>query len=127
MEDFNTILTASVPNAGNFYFKMIVYFGTESSGASRSFSATKIETGGGNGGGSSGGGGGSGNTTTKIMNKCTRRADFNCDGKVNSIDFSILLYFWKSVPPFKNQYVDINKDIKIDSVDFSILLYEWGK
>jgi hypothetical protein len=118
-QDFNTTLTATVPNPGNYYFKVIVYFGTESSGASRSFTA--ISSGGG------GGGGGGENVPPPVVGVCGKRADFNCDGKVNSIDFSVLLYYWKSKPPFKNLYVDINKDGKVDSVDFSILLYEWGK
>lgn len=134
-EDFNTTLTADVPTAGNYYFKVIVYFGTDSSGASRSFTATQ-SSGGGNqgggssGGGSSGGGGGGGGAPTitpPVIGKCGKVADFNCDGKVNSIDFSILLFFWKKKPPFANQYVDINKDAKIDSVDFSILLFHIGK
>jgi hypothetical protein len=54
-------------------------------------------------------------------------ADFNHDGIVNSVDFSILLYFWKTSPPFRNPCVDINKDNKVNSIDFSILLYQWGK
>jgi hypothetical protein len=121
-EDFNTTLTADVASAGAYYFKVIVYFGTDSSGASRSFTATTIS-----GGGGGGGGGGGTTTTVPPSGVCTKRADFNCDKKVNSIDFSILLYYWKATPPFKNQYVDINKDTKVDSVDFSILLYEWDK
>jgi hypothetical protein len=54
-------------------------------------------------------------------------ADFNHDGKVNSVDFSIMLAFWKTAYPFKNACVDINKDKQVNSVDFSILLYQWGK
>jgi len=54
-------------------------------------------------------------------------ADFNHDGKVNSVDFSILLAFWQKSSPFKNPCVDINKDSKVNSVDFSILLYQWKK
>ena len=119
-----------MPNPGNYYFKVVGYFGTENSVASRSFTAVASIVTPPSGGGGGGGGGGASSTTPDIVpvvSKCGRRADFNCDGKVNSIDFSILLYFWKSKPPFKNQYVDINKDGKVDSVDFSILLYEWGK
>jgi len=71
------------------------------------------------GGGGGGGGGGAPIPTC-------RGADFNYDAKVNSIDFSIMLYFWKTRPPFANACVDINKDQKVDSVDFSILLYQWG-
>ncbi len=51
----------------------------------------------------------------------------NSDGIVDSTDFSILLYFWKKKPPFRNPCVDINGDKKVDSIDFSILLYQWGK
>ncbi len=128
-EDFNTTLTATVPNAGNYYFKTIVYFGTDSSGASRSFTATAPAvtppSSGGSGGG--GGGGGGGGPPTPVDTGDCRKSDFNCDKKVNSIDFSILLYFWKTKPPFSNPKVDINQDGKVNSVDFSILLYEWDK
>lgn len=133
-EDFNTTLTADVPTAGNYYFKVIVYFGTDSSGASRSFTAVSDTSGtggntGGNGGGGGGGGGGGSSSPpeTVITPGLCRKADFNCDGKVNSVDFSILLYYWKSKPPFSNKSVDINKDAKVDSVDFSIMLFEWDK
>ncbi len=119
-QDFNTTLNATVPNPGNYYFKLKVHYGTKTSDASSSFTAIQGKT-------SSGGGGGNVVVTPPIeISKCGR-ADFNCDGKVDSIDFSILLYYWKSEAPFKNQYVDINKDNKVDSIDFSILLYEWGK
>jgi hypothetical protein len=132
-EDFNTTLTATVPNAGNYYFKVIVYFGTDSSGASRSFTATSSSGGGGNtGGGSSGGGGGGGGASaitptlpTTTGGACTG-ADFNHDKKVNSVDFSILLAFWKTTAPFVNPCVDVNKDKIVNSVDFSILLSQWG-
>jgi hypothetical protein len=126
-EDFNTTLTADVPTVGNYYFKVIVYFGTDSSGASRSFIATAAPSTGSTGGGGGGGGGGGSPPLQPVESMNTLKSDFNGDNKVNSIDFSILLYFWKSKPPFKNQYVDLNKDGKIDSIDFSILLYEWGK
>ena len=64
---------------------------------------------------------------TAASGDSARSADFNRDGKVNSVDFSILLSFWQKKPPFKNPYVDINKDGKVNSVDFSILLYQWKK
>lgn len=53
-------------------------------------------------------------------------ADFNLDGVVDSVDFSILLYFWQSKSPFDNPCVDINGDKSVNSIDFSILLYQWG-
>ncbi len=84
-------------------------------------------TGGGVGGGGGGGGGITPTPTPTPAPAVCSGADFNKDGIVNSVDFSILLYFWKTQPPFKNACVDINKDGKVDSVDFSIMLYRWGK
>jgi len=126
-EDFNTVLSATVPQAGNYFFKLVVYFGDESSSASRTFAATGTTP---PTPPSGGGGGGAGfvppliqtNTSTNVTYK---RADFNRDTKVNSVDFSILLAFWRTSPPFRNLYVDINADGRVDSVDFSILMYEW--
>jgi len=48
-------------------------------------------------------------------------ADFNKDGKVDLVDFSILLYWW-------NRYdlcVDQNQDGIVNLEDFSILMYYW--
>ncbi len=133
-EDFNTTLTGTITGAGSYYFKLVVYFGTESSGASRSFTATYTTPPAPGGGGGGGGGGGVFippttpvvTPTTTPVGVCTG-ADFNHDNKVNSIDFSILLAFWKTSPPFRNPCVDVNVDTKVDSVDFSILMYNWGK
>ncbi len=52
-----------------------------------------------------------------------RIADFNCDGRVNLIDFSILLYWHHRANPLEK--VDLKPDGKIDLVDFSILAYHW--
>jgi hypothetical protein len=52
----------------------------------------------------------------------TRRADLNCDGQVNIIDLSILLYHWNST---KKVRADINQDGIVNLIDFSILLYWW--
>ena len=124
-EDWNTSLSASVTSAGTYYFKLVVYFGTESSGSSRIFTVTAPSSGGG------GGGGGSTPTDTSVtpvapVGACSG-ADFNKDRLVDSIDFSILLYFWKALSPFSNPCVDVNVDQKVDSVDFSIMLYQWTK
>jgi hypothetical protein len=108
-----------------------VYFGTEDSVSYQSFTAVAPANNGSNGnsGGSGGGGGGAvpAASPPAVTGVCGKRADFNCDGRVDAIDFSILLYFWDSKPPFKNQYVDLNKDGKVNATDFSILLYNWGK
>jgi len=124
-EDFNTILTATVTTPGNYLFKLVVYFGNDNSRASRTFTAESGVTppppppGG-------GGGGGGGSTTPPATVAC-EGSDLNGDDQVNSIDFSILLAFWKTEAPFLNKCVDINVDSQVDSVDFSILLYEWGR
>ncbi|MBU2577444.1 hypothetical protein KKA69_01275 [Patescibacteria group bacterium] len=52
-------------------------------------------------------------------------ADLNFDGKVNIIDFSILLYFWGQRKPV-NICADINQDGIVNIVDFSIMMYWWG-
>jgi hypothetical protein len=52
-------------------------------------------------------------------------ADLNRDGKVNLIDFSILLYWWNSDGGNSNPSADINGDKKVNLTDFSILLFNW--
>ncbi len=135
-DNFDTTLTATVSNPGTYYFKVAVYYGTEKSGSSRQFVATSASSpppSNGGGGGSVGGGGGGGgvaptvNTANVISatGACSG-ADFNHDKKVNTVDFSILLAFWKTTYPFKNPCVDINGDKKVNTIDFSILLSQWG-
>lgn len=119
--------TMEVKVAGNYYFKVMVYYGTEKSGASLLFSAVsdaeippaKLPSGG-------GGGGLPPAPVVPVVTQTCDGADFNHDKKVNSIDFSILLAFWKTASPFRNPCIDVNKDQKVNSVDFSILMYEWG-
>jgi len=53
-------------------------------------------------------------------------ADLNFDGKVNIIDFSILLYFWGQTKP-SNPCADINFDGIVNIFDFSIMMYYWTK
>ena len=120
-EDFNTNLSATVSTPGNYVFKLVVYFGLENSKASRTFTAVADD----DEPPPSGGGGGGGGSITPTPTACNG-ADFNADSLVNSVDFSILLAFWKTPPPFRNPCVDVNKDSIVDSVDFSILLFQWG-
>ncbi len=49
-------------------------------------------------------------------------ADFNCDGKVDLVDLSILMYNW-GVP--KNKATDMSRDGKVDLIDLNILYYHW--
>ncbi|MEA1937216.1 MAG: hypothetical protein U9N04_03835 [Patescibacteria group bacterium] len=63
-------------------------------------------------------------TIDKNTDKCSEiKADSNCDGRVNLVDFSIMAY-WYSRPSPPND-VDLNNDYKIDLVDFSIMAYYW--
>jgi len=115
-QDWTVDKTAIVPNTGSYYFKLVVHYGVNYSVASQIFTATTS----GGGGGGGGGGGSTGGTNYDT-------ADFNRDHSVDSVDFSILLYFFGKNSLFNNRYVDINKDKKVDSTEFSILLYQWGK
>lgn len=49
------------------------------------------------------------------------RADLNKDGKVNLVDFSILLFNWKTA----DAVADINQDGTVSLIDFSIMLSNW--
>jgi len=48
-------------------------------------------------------------------------ADFNDDGRVSLVDFSILLYHWGT----DNVRCDLNRNRVVDLPDFSIMLYYW--
>ena len=52
-------------------------------------------------------------------------ADLNRDGKVNLIDFSILLFWWQTDGGDSNPSADINQDGNVSLTDFSILLFNW--
>jgi hypothetical protein len=49
------------------------------------------------------------------------RADLNKDKKVNLVDFSILLFNWKT----GDTVADINQDGDVNLQDFSIMLFQW--
>lgn len=48
-------------------------------------------------------------------------ADLNCDGSVNLVDFSILLFNWGTA----DATADISKDGKVGLPDFSIMMFYW--
>jgi hypothetical protein len=52
-----------------------------------------------------------------------RKADLNCDGRVNLVDFSIEAFWYRRASP-PTAY-DLNADGKIDIVDFSIMAFYW--
>ncbi|MDD3491365.1 MAG: hypothetical protein PHG13_00075 [Candidatus Pacebacteria bacterium] len=63
----------------------------------------------------------------KEVQKCGK-ADLNCDGKVNLVDFSIAAYWYKKVLSAEFAKIEqerLNGDGKIDLVDFSIMAYYW--
>lgn len=127
-QNWVTDKTATVPIAGDYYFKLVVHYGANYSVASQAFTAVAAGgSGSGGGGGGGGSGGGSSNPNNPVSVSNYDSADFNRDHKVDSTDFSILLFFWKKSPPFTNPYIDINKDGKVDSVEFSIMLSQFGK
>lgn len=49
--------------------------------------------------------------------------DLNKDGRVNLVDFSILVYWYRRTDPPKT--VDFNGDLKVNLIDFSLLIYHW--
>jgi hypothetical protein len=65
-------------------------------------------------------------TGTGQPDECTGKliADINCDGAVDLIDFSILLFYWESDSP-ANARADINSDGTVDIIDFSIMMFYW--
>jgi hypothetical protein len=76
-------------------------------------------------------GGGGGVTVTAIPSlkpadviRILKLADFNGDGKVNMIDFSILLFYFDKPMSIASRY-DLNNDEVIDIIDISILLFYW--
>lgn len=120
-EEWATNLNATVLVAGNYWFHFEAQFGSDTSHAYRSFTAVTESSGEESGGSSSSGGGGS-----RRSRACVG-ADSNRDGKVNLVDFSILIMFYNTRAPFANPCADINRDGKVNVIDFSILLTQWGK
>ena len=57
----------------------------------------------------------------KIPEEDCDLADLNCDGFVNLVDFSILLFNWET----KNENADINNDGTVGLPDFSIMMFYW--
>jgi len=52
-------------------------------------------------------------------------ADLNRDGRVNLIDFSILLFWWDTAGGDSDPPADINRDERVSLTDFSIMLFNW--
>jgi len=67
-------------------------------------------------------------TISKEVKKVCGKADLNCDGRVNLIDFSIAAYWYKRKLSSSFALIEkerLNGDGKVDLVDFSIMAYWW--
>jgi hypothetical protein len=58
---------------------------------------------------------------TVSSDSCLSKGDLNCDGAINLVDFSILLFNWNTA----SAVADINGDGTVALSDFSIMLYNW--
>ncbi|MFM2374764.1 MAG: hypothetical protein RLZZ234_759 [Candidatus Parcubacteria bacterium] len=63
---------------------------------------------------------GVGQGATKTLN-----SDLNRDGKVNLVDFSILLFHWNTDGGRSDPPADINQDGRVTLTDFSIMIFNW--
>jgi len=60
-----------------------------------------------------------------VGGQATGPADLSRDGKVNLIDFSILIFWWGTNGGDSDPAADINSNGKVSLEDFSILLFNW--
>jgi hypothetical protein len=60
-----------------------------------------------------------------VEGRATSNSDLNRDGKVNLIDFSILIFWWGTPGGNSNPPADINQNGRVGLEDFSILLFNW--
>jgi cysteine-rich repeat protein len=60
-----------------------------------------------------------------VEGRPTSNSDLNRDGKVNLVDFSILVFWWGTAGGNSNPPADINGNARVGLEDFSILLFNW--
>lgn len=60
-----------------------------------------------------------------VDGQATSNADLNRDGRVDLIDFSILIFWWGTNGGDSDPPADINQDGIVNLADFSILLFNW--
>lgn len=60
-----------------------------------------------------------------VDGEATSNADLNRDGRVDLIDFSILIFWWGTDGGNSDPPADINQDGVVNLADFSILLFNW--
>ncbi len=61
-----------------------------------------------------------------VDGQAVKPSDLNRDGKVNLIDFSILIFWWGTNAGNSDPSADINGNAKVGIEDFSILLFNWS-
>jgi hypothetical protein len=61
--------------------------------------------------------------TDPVPPPTTKPGDFNSDGAVNTLDFSLMVAVWNQSSPLH----DLNKDGMVNSLDFSILVQHWTR
>ena len=60
-----------------------------------------------------------------VDGQITTPSDLNRDGKINLIDFSIMIFWWGTDAGNSNPSADINGNGNVGIEDFSILLFNW--
>jgi cysteine-rich repeat protein len=60
-----------------------------------------------------------------VDGKAATPSDLSRDGKINLIDFSILIFWWNTNGGDSNPSADINGNARVGLEDFSILLFNW--
>jgi cysteine-rich repeat protein len=60
-----------------------------------------------------------------VGGQATGPADLSRDGKINLIDFSILIFWWGTTGGDSDPKADINGNGRVSLEDFSILLFNW--
>ncbi len=60
-----------------------------------------------------------------VDGQVTTPSDLNRDGKINLIDFSILIFWWGTAGGNSDPKSDINGNGRVGIEDFSILLFNW--
>ncbi|MBY0538361.1 DUF4215 domain-containing protein [Patescibacteria group bacterium] len=60
-----------------------------------------------------------------VDGRATSPSDLSRDGKVNLVDFSILIFWWQTAGGDSNPPADINGNGRVSLEDFSILLFNW--
>jgi cysteine-rich repeat protein len=60
-----------------------------------------------------------------VDGRATSPSDLNRDGRVNLVDFSILIFWWNTAGGVSDPPADINGNGRVGLEDFSILLFNW--